>query len=233
LILVLLQISSLEELGARVTALFSSAGLWTVDALIALAIVLVGWVLGRLVGLGLRALLRAAGFNEGVRRLAGEDANIRHEPAALAGWAVQWFIVLLTVMLAADVLGFDLSRSVTERLAELLPRVTAGTIVLIVGIALAMALGAGTRRLFDSAGFRGAELRGRMVTVTLSAFAVLLALEQLGLAAQFIVALAVTALASAGLALALAFGLGCRDLVRDFVVEMLRSLDDDSPQRPR
>ena len=233
MILVLLQISSLEELGARVTALFSSAGLWTVDALIALAIVLVGWVLGRLVGLGLRALLRAAGFNEGVRRLAGEDANIRHEPAALAGWAVQWFIVLLTVMLAADVLGFDLSRSVTERLAELLPRVTAGTIVLIVGIALAMALGAGTRRLFDSAGFRGAELRGRMVTVTLSAFAVLLALEQLGLAAQFIVALAVTALASAGLALALAFGLGCRDLVRDFVVEMLRSLDDDSPQRPR
>jgi len=233
LILVLLQISSLEELGARVTALFSSAGLWTVDALIALAIVLVGWVLGRLVGLGLRALLRAAGFNEGVRRLAGEDANIRHEPAALAGWAVQWFIVLLTVMLAADVLGFDLSRSVTERLAELLPRVTAGTIVLIVGIALAMALGAGTRRLFDSAGFRGAELRGRMVTVTLSAFAVLLALEQLGLAAQFIVALAVTALASAGLALALAFGLGCRDLVRDFVVEMLRSLDDDTPQRPR
>jgi small-conductance mechanosensitive channel len=195
--------------------------------------VLVGWVLGRLIGVGLRTLLRAAGFNEGVRRLAGEDARLRHEPAALAGWAVQWFIVLLTVMLAADVLGFDLSRSVTERLAELLPRVTAATIVLIVGIALAMGLGAGTRRLFDSAGFRGAELRGRIVTVTLSAFAVLLALEQLGLAAQFIVALAVTALASAGLALALAFGLGCRDLVRDFVVEMLRSLDDDTPQRPR
>ena len=233
MILVLMQISSLEELGARVTALFSSAGLWTVDALIALAIVLVGWVLGRLVGMGLRTLLRAAGFNEGVRRIAGEETRLRHEPAALAGWAVQWFIVLLCVMLAADVLGFDLSRSVTERLAELLPRVTAATIVLIVGIALAMALGAGTRRLFESAGFRGAELRGRIVTVTLSAFAVLLALEQLGLAAQFIVALAVTALASAGLALALAFGLGCRDLVRDFVVEMLRSLDDETPQRPR
>ena len=115
----------------------------------------------------------------------------------------------------------------------MLPRVTAATIVLIVGIALAMALGAATCRLFESAGFRGAVLRGRAVTVTLSAFAVLLALEQLGLAAQLIMALSVTVVAATGIAAALAFGLGCRDLARDFVVEMLRSLDDESPRRPQ
>jgi hypothetical protein len=34
------------------------------------------------------------------------------------------------------------------------------------------------------------------------------------------------------LGLALAFGLGCRDLARDFVVEYLRSLDRDEPPRP-
>ena len=109
----------------------------------------------------------------------------------------------------------------------------AATIVLVVGIALAMGLGAVTRRLFESAGFRGAAIRGRVVTVTLSAFVVLLALEQLGLAAQLILALAVTAVAAVGLAIALAFGLGCRELARDFVVEMLRSLEDETPHRPR
>ena len=114
-----------------------------------------------------------------------------------------------------------------------MPRVIAATIVLVVGIALAMVLGAVTRRLFESAGFRGAAIRGRVVTIILSAFAMLLALEQLGLAAQLIVALGVTTVAAAGLAFALAFGLGCRDLARDFVVEMLRSLEDESPQRPR
>jgi hypothetical protein len=230
--LFLLEFTTLDDLGARVMALLSGAGLWALDMLVALAIIFIGWGLGRLMAWLVRHILHAARFNEGMRGLVG-DTPLRYEPTALAAWAVQWIIVLLTVMLAADVLGFDLSRSVTDRLAELLPRVIAATIVLLVGIALAMGLGAVTRRLFESAGFRGAVLRGRVVMITLSAFAVLLALEQLGLAAQLIVALGVTAVAAVGLAVALAFGLGCRDLARDFVVEMLRSLEDDTPHRPR
>jgi len=230
--LVLLQFTSLEDLGQRVVTLLSSAGLWALDALVAVLIAFIGWGVARLVAGGVRWLLHAARFNDGMRRLLG-DVPLRYEPTALVAWAVQWTIVLLTVMLCADVLGFDLTRSVSERLADIMPRVIAATIVLVVGIALAMVLGAFTRRLFESAGFRGAAIRGRVVTIVLSAFAMLLALEQLGLAAQLIVALGVTTVAAAGLAFALAFGLGCRDLARDFVVEMLRSLEDESPQRPR
>ena len=232
MILVLLQFTSLDDLGQRVVTLLSSAGLWALDALVALLIAFLGWAIARLIAYGVRALLHALRFNDGMRRLLG-DVPLRYEPTALVAWAVQWTIVLLTVMLCADVLGFDLTRSVSERLADIMPRVIAATIVLVVGIALAMVLGAFTRRLFESAGFRGAAIRGRVVTITLSGFAVLLALEQLGLAAQLIVALGVTGVAAAGLAFALAFGLGCRDLARDFVVEMLRSLEDESPQRPR
>jgi len=230
--LILLQLTSLSDLGGRVLALLSSAGLWALDVLVALAIGFIGWALARAVAWAVRAILRAAHFNDGMRQLMG-DTPLRYEPAALAAWAVHWTVVLLTVMLCADVLGFDVTRSVSDRIADLLPRVIAATIVLVVGIALAMGLGAVTRRLFDSAGFRGAALRGRVVTIVLSAFVVLLALEQLGLAAQLILALAVTGVAAAGLALALAFGLGCRDLARDFVVEMLRSLEDEAPHRPR
>ncbi len=229
---ILLQFTTLDDLGARVGALLSSAGLWALDVIVAIAIVFIGWVLARVLAWIVKHLLHLLRFNEGMRRVLG-DGPVTYEPTALAAWAVQWTVFLLTVMLAADVLGFDLSRSVSDRLAELLPRVIAATIVLLVGIALAMALGAVTRRLFESAGFRGAVIRGRVVMITLSAFAVLLALEQLGLAAQLIVALGVTAVAAVGLAVALAFGLGCRDLARDFVVEMLRSLEDDTPHRPR
>jgi hypothetical protein len=139
---------------------------------------------------------------------------------------------VIAVVLAADLLGFDLSTSVTERLRDVLPRVAAATLVLVVGTGLAMVLGAATRRAFESAGFRGSAVRGRVVMIALSAFSILLALEQLGLAAQLVVALSVTAVAAAGLALALAFGLGCRELARDFLVEMLQSLNDDAPRRP-
>ena len=232
--LVLLQFTSFSDLRDRTVALLSSAGLWALDALVAVLIAFIGWSLARLIAAGVRGLLHVARFNDGIRRLLG-DIPLRYEPTALVAWAVQWTIVLLTVMLSADVLGFDLTRSVSGRLADIMPRVIAATIVLAVGIALAMMLGAVTRRLIESAGFRGAALRGRVVTVTLSAFAMWLALEQLGLAAQLILALAVTAVAAAGLAVALAFGLGCRDLARDFVVEMLRSFEEETTtsQRPR
>jgi len=65
----------------------------------------------------------------------------------------------------------------------------------------------------------------------LSGFAVLLSLEQLGLAAQLILAIGVAATGAIGLAIALAFGLGCRDLARDFVVEYLSSLEEPTERR--
>ena len=54
-----------------------------------------------------------------------------------------------------------------------------------------------------------------------------------GFAAQFVMALGVVAVATAGLGLALAFGLGCRELARDFLVEYLRALEDSEPRPPR
>jgi len=64
-------------------------------------------------------------------------------------------------------------------------------------------------------------------------FMVLLALEQLGLAAQLVMAVGIAVVGAAGLGLALAFGLGCRDLARDLVVEYLRAADQESsPDRP-
>src|SRR5207253_1993788 len=84
--------------------------MWALDALVALLIAFIGWGVARLVASGVRWLLHAARFNDGMRRLLG-DVPLRYEPTALVAWAVQWTIVLLTVMLCADVLGFDLTRS--------------------------------------------------------------------------------------------------------------------------
>ena len=157
---------------------------------------------------------------------------LRHEPAGLASWAIYWTIVVLTLMLALDTLGFSMGPSVTLRLGEVLPRIVASGTLLAIGVLLAMLLGALTRRFFETAGLRGGRLRGQVVTAVLTGFAVLVALEQLGFAAQFVMAIGLVALGSVGLALGLAFGLGCRDLARDFVVEYLRSLDERGPQRP-
>ena len=231
--IVVLQSQTWNLLVERVRGMGAATGQVATDWLLALLVVLVGWLLARLFEVITLYLLRALRFNQGVRGLLGAAGTpLAHEPAALASWAVRWSLVVVAVLLAFDVLGLNLTAGVSDRLVDALPRVVTATLLLAVGLVMAWLLGGATRRLFEGAGLRGSRLRGQIVTVLLSGFAVLLALEQLGFAAQFVMALGVTVVAAAGLAVGLAFGLGCRDLARDFVVEYLRSLDEEGRQRP-
>lgn len=230
--LVILQSTTWELLVERVRVLIGAAGQGLTDWLLALMVVLIGWLVARLLELITLHLLRILRFNQGIRSLFGlSGAPLAHEPAAIASWAVRWIVIIVTVLLALDVLGLNLTSGVTDRLVDALPRVVTATILLAIGLVFAWVLGAATRRLFEGAGLRGSRLRGQVVTAILTGFAVLLALEQLGFAAQFVMALGVTVVAALGLAVGLAFGMGCRDLARDFVVEYLRSLDEETRQR--
>ena len=200
--------------------------------LLVAGVILAGWGVAALLARLLRVVLRTARFNQAVRgAFPGWSAASDHEPAGLASWALYWLIIVAAVMLALDTLGWGLSLSVGERLRDVLPRVVASALLLLVGVLFAMLLGGVARRFFAGAGLRGARLRGQIVAAVFTFFAVVLALEQLGLAAQFVMALGITAFAAVALALGLAFGLGCRDLARDFVVEYLRSLDEERPRR--
>jgi len=230
--IVILQSQTWSLLVERVRGLLSVAGQTVTDWLLAFLVVLIGWIIARVLEVVSLHLLRALRFNQGVRGVLGATgAPLSHEPAAFASWAVRWTVVVVTVLLALDVLGLNLTSGVSDRLVDTLPRVVTATIMLAAGLVLAWILGGAAHRLFEGAGLRGARLRGQVVTAILSGFAVLLALEQLGFAAQFVMALGITAVGAAALAVGLAFGLGCRDLARDFVVEYLRSLDEGNRQR--
>jgi hypothetical protein len=224
--LILLQSASLQAFGDHLRAWAASAGDSALAVLLATVVMLVGWLVARLVAWGALGLLRAVRFNQAVGRLRLGGTVSGIEPARMTSWSLYWLVLLFAVMLAGDALGLELSSAVASRLRDVLPRVATGTIEMVVGLGVAMALGGVTRRVFATAGVGGSRVRGRVVTGVLSAFAVLLALEQIGLAAQFVMALGVTAMAALGLAAALAFGLGCRELARDFVVEVLRASDD-------
>jgi small-conductance mechanosensitive channel len=230
----LLQSSTWAEMAERARAQWHTAALASVDGLFALIVLLVGWLIARLASAIAVPLLRALRFNDGVRSLLGvpTDSSSRHEPARLAAWVIFWTLLILSLLMAMDVLGFNLTGAVSDRLRDVLPRVLVSTVMLVIGVFLAVVLGSVTRRLFEGAGLRASRFRGQLVTAVLTVFAVLLALEQLGLAAQFIIAIMLIVIGAIGLGIGLAFGLGCRDLARDFVVEYLRSLDRDGPQRP-
>ena len=197
---------------------------------VAVLVLIVGWFLAMLIGVLVRAILRVTGFNRAARPVFVEGPLAAHEPAVIAGEVVRWLAFIAAAVLAIDLLGYDLSGALAARLSEVTPRVLAAALILVGGSFAAILLGALTRRFFASAGLRGARLRGQIVTSIFTFFAFVVALEQLGFAAQFVLALGLIVAGAAGLALALAVGLGCRDLARDFVVEYLRGMEDrDEP----
>ena len=197
---------------------------------VALLVLIAGWFLAMLLGLLARVILRLAGFNRAARPIFADGPLGAHEPAVIGGEIVRWLAFIAAAVLAIDLLGYDLSGALAARLSEVTPRVLAAVLILVGGSFGAILLGALTRRFFASAGLRGARLRGQVVTSIFTFFAFVVALEQLGFAAQFVLALGLIVAGAAGLALALAVGLGCRDLARDFVVEYLRGMEDrDEP----
>lgn len=221
-----------SSLLARLAELGRTAAQDSLDVLVAIGVLLVGWLAAAVLSRVVRAVLRVLRFDAGVRRVLGSRTPPRHEPAWLAGWLVYWVVLGGAAMLALEVLGFNLAGSVADRLSAVVPRIVTSAVLFAVGALIAMIVGGITRRFLRSADVRTANLQGQIVSAVLTGFAALLALEQLGFAAQFVMGIGIVAVAAAGLGLALAFGLGCRELARDFLVEYLRSLDEEGPKRP-
>lgn len=232
MILAVLQAAPWSDLLNRIGVLGQDAQRWGLYLLAAAALLLLGWGVGAALSWLTRTLLRALRFNEGVRRLFGLHGTPRHEPAGLAGWAVYWLVLGVAALFCLEMFGINIRETVGTRLSDVMPRVITSGLLFVAGAVVALLLGAVTHNILETAGVTAARLKGQVVTAILTGFAVLMALEQLGFAAQFVMILGIVVVGVAVLALALAFGLGCRDLARDFVVEYLRSLDEEKPKRP-
>jgi hypothetical protein len=108
------------------------------------------------------------------------------------------------------------------------PRVLTSALVLVAGVPISIGAARLVSSILPPSGAGPSRFRYQAITATLIAVVILLALDQLGLAAQLVMAIGVAMVAAAGLAVALAFGLGCRDLARDLIVEYLRASDSDA-----
>jgi len=213
-----------EQLQATLVALIGALVLFVIAA----AVAFVGWLVALGLSRGVRGLLGLLGVDAPVARLQARDrARTVIFPSRIAGYVTFWGVFLAACVLALRVMGLDLAPSITARLQDVVPRVLTSILVLIAGIPIAVAAARLLNALFPVSASRSGKLRYQAFVSVLAGIVVLLALEQLGLAAQFVVAIGVAAAGAAGLALALAFGLGCRDLARDLIVEYLRATESD------
>ena len=198
---------------AGAMALFFSA----IPKVLAFAVILVvGWFVAGLIARLAAGLLRRVRFNELASRsgFAGfvDNIGVNTDSAGFLAGLAKWFIRLIVLVVAFDALGLPAVSDVLRQLLLWLPNLAVGLVVLVIGGLLANAAAGLVRGATTSAGFRHPELMANVARGAIWVFAIIIAVNQLGIAETLVNTLFMGAVALAVLALGLSFGLGGRDV---------------------
>jgi hypothetical protein len=181
-----------------------------------LVIVLIGWFIAGLLARGTAALLRAMNFNDVARRSGFSDfvqsMGVRTDAASAIATVVRWFVRLIALVVAFDALGLPAVSDVLRQLLLWLPNLVVALVVLVLGGLAATALSRLVRGVTAQAGFNNPDLIATIARGAVWAFAIVVAVNQLGIATTLINTLFIGVIGAVALALGLSFGLGGRDM---------------------
>ena len=202
----------LTSLAGAMAMIFSA-----IPKVLAFAVILVvGWFVAGLIARLAGGLLRRVRFNELATRsgFAGFVGNIgvQTDAAGFLADLAKWFIRLIVLVVAFDALGLPAVSDVLRQLLLWLPNLAVGLVVLVIGGLLANAAAGLVRGATTSAGFRHPQLMANVARGGVWVFAIIIAVNQLGIAQTLVNTLFMGAVALAVLALGLSFGLGGRDV---------------------
>ena len=211
-------------------------------------ILALAYILGRWVGDLVTNILAGIGFNNvfswlGVQpkqplRLtpssSDPDATILQEPevatrtpSEFVGIVVQVGILLFAVVAATDVLGIPALTAIVSGIVLVAGRVLSGLVVFAIGLYLANL----AFSLIASSGTRQARLLGQAARIAIIAFVAALALQQMGIGSDIVNLAFGLLLGAIAVGIALAFGLGGREIAADQIREWLASFKQDKTPR--
>lgn len=211
----------------------AAADLWYtvvvyLPAIIAAVIVFViGWIVGvilyRIIVEIVKALkiddaLRAAGLGDAARK-AGFTLDI----GKFLGTLVEWFIILVFLVASLDILGLTRVTIFLQQVVLLyLPQVIVASLILILGAIVAEVVRGLVSGSARAAGAHSGNLAGTVAKWAIWVTAILAALNQLGIASDFVQTLFTGVVIALSLAFGLSFGLGGKEAAAR-TIERVRS----------
>lgn len=193
-----------------------------------LVILLIGWLIAKLIKAVVVKVLSAVKLDTLSERieLKGllEKGGIRYPLSELIGVVCYWLALLVTIMVAVNSAGLDTAADLLNKIVLYIPNVIAAIFILVLGMFVAALLKNIVQTAANNAGLSQVKLLGKIVEMAVVIFAAAIALEQLNIGAKIIENTITVALASLGLGFALAFGLGCKDIVGKFIQDLVDSV---------
>ncbi|MFQ5663441.1 MAG: hypothetical protein ACE5HL_06395 [Terriglobia bacterium] len=192
----------------------------------ALVILLVGAIIARIIRTLVERGLRIARFDTLTERAginqALQQGQIKATPSGIVGRLFYWIVVLLALAMAVNALGLTAATELLSKLVDYIPNVIAAVFILALGFFFGHLVRGFVQTLAGGVRAVNPETIGKVAQAAVIVFAVIVSLEQLHIATTVINQAILVLLAALGLGLALAFGLGCKDMVKDWVEGLTR-----------
>ena len=197
---------------SQAMALFLAA----IPKIIGFVIILaIGWMVASLVAKGAAALLRTVRFNDMAQKsgFAGfvRNTGVQTDSAGFIADIAKWFVRLIALVVAFDALGLPAVSDVLRQLLLWLPNLAVAIVVLIIGGLAANTLAGLVRGATAEADLGNPGLLANIARVAVWAFAIVVAVNQIGIARELVNTLFMATVGAAALALGLAFGIGGKD----------------------
>jgi hypothetical protein len=177
------------------------------------AILLIGWFIAGLIARAVAMLLRKVSFNQLAERagIASFMHSMGTDAAGFLAGVVKWFVRLIAVVVAFDALGLPAVSEFLRQVLLWIPNLAVALVVLVIGGLAAKALSMFVRGALEKAAVGSPNLLATIASVAVWAFAIIVAVNQLGVGDEIVNTLFMATVGALALALGLAFGLGSKD----------------------
>ena len=206
----------------------SQIGQFLVNILLVIIILIIGWVISKVIRSVVTRGLRAIKIDELSDRIELEamleKGGIGYSLSEIVGLVCYWLGILVTFMVAINAVGLTVAADLLNKVVLYIPNVISALFILILGLFAATVLKNIVVTAANNAGLSQGKLLGKVTEIIVIAFEIFIGLEQLRIGIRITQLTISIVLGSLGLGLALAFGLGCKDIagryMNDFIDKM-------------
>lgn len=203
-------------------------GQFLVNVLLVIIILIIGWVISKTLKTLIVQLLKAVKLDELSSRLELDKllkkGGIPHSLSELISVIFYWLALLVTFVVAVNAIGLTIAADLLNRITLYIPNIIAAIFILILGMFVATVLKNIVQTAASNAGLSQAAFLGKLVESVVIIFAILITLEQLNIGAKIIELSISILLGAIGLAFAISFGLGCKDIAAKYMADLIEKV---------
>jgi hypothetical protein len=215
----------LENLTGSVNLSWGIISPLMIKIVLGLLLIFIGVLIARGLGSIATSLLKIIKFDKGAKQLGLdqilEKGDVKRTLSELIGDLIYWLLVFVSIFAIADIFGLPADATLAK-LFSYIAIVFTAALIIGVGLFLASLVSGIVRVIMVNIGLEGAKTASRIIYYIVIVVAFMGALEALGISSSVFVPQIGVIIGAFGLAAAIAFGLGCKDMAADFLFNLFK-----------